>query len=261
MHFLKTTVMGAFALTSLVVAQAPRLAFTRTPTDVTAGQPVTVQYTAQNLAQILRARLSTCTDVLDNAVNGSYTWIPDRSLENASNYALQISQGYEVNYSGLITLSGGNAAAVSSAKSVTSSAQAAASSLTASAVSSIQSVIASYNSSLTNLTAVVSIQTSPPNPPTNTTAVIVVAPSVGTGLPAAPVHNTTIVSPTLTSGSSSGLSSTVTSVVTSSSGASARGSSSSTAASASSTGAAATMAKASTSVLALFVVAAVFFFQ
>ncbi|KAI4855188.1 hypothetical protein E4T45_03382 [Aureobasidium sp. EXF-8846] len=259
MHFLKTTVMGAFALTSLVVAQAPRLAFTRTPTEVTAGQPVTPA-----TITLRKGDPSNLLDVFtltNNAVNGSYTWIPDSSLDNASNYALQISQGYEINYSGLITLSGGNTAAVSSAKSATSSAQAAASSLTASAVSSIQSVIASYNSSLTNLTAVVSIQTSPPNPPTNTTAVVVVAPSVGTGSPVAPVHNTTIVSPTLTSGSSSGSRSTVTSVVTSSSGASARGSSSSTAASASSTGAAATMAKASTPVLALFGVAAVFFFQ
>jgi hypothetical protein len=52
MHFLKTTAMGAFAFASLVVAQAPRLAFTKTPTEVIAGQPVTVQYTAQNLAQV-----------------------------------------------------------------------------------------------------------------------------------------------------------------------------------------------------------------
>lgn len=52
MHFLKTTAIGAFALASLVVAQAPRLAFAKTPTEVTAGQPVIVQYTAQNLAQV-----------------------------------------------------------------------------------------------------------------------------------------------------------------------------------------------------------------
>jgi hypothetical protein len=52
MHFLKTVAVGAFALASIVVAQAPRLAFTKTPTEVTAGQPVTIQYTAQNLAQV-----------------------------------------------------------------------------------------------------------------------------------------------------------------------------------------------------------------
>jgi uncharacterized protein (DUF58 family) len=52
--------MGAFALASLVVAQAPRLAFTRTPTEVTAGQPVTVQYTAQNLAQVRDAICDDC---------------------------------------------------------------------------------------------------------------------------------------------------------------------------------------------------------
>lgn len=52
MHLFKSAVVGAFALASLVVAQAPRLAFTRTPTEVTAGQPVTLQYTAQNLNQV-----------------------------------------------------------------------------------------------------------------------------------------------------------------------------------------------------------------
>ncbi|KAG9629971.1 hypothetical protein KCU64_g17244, partial [Aureobasidium melanogenum] len=267
MYLLKSALVGAFALASLVVAQAPRLAFTRTPTEVTAGQPVTIQYTAQNLSLpatiMLRkgnpSNLQDVSTLTNNALNGSYTWIPDRSLDNASNYALQITQGYEVNYSGMITLTGGNAAAVSSAKSASSLSQAAASSLTASAVSSIESVIASYNSSLTNLTAIVSIQTSPPTPPTNTTAVAIV-PSIGTGSPV--VRNTTIVSPTLTSSSSSsGSRSTVTSVVTSSSGTSARGSSVSTSASASSTGAAANMGQASTPVLALVGVAAIFFFQ
>jgi hypothetical protein len=60
MHFLKTTTIGAFALASLVVAQAPRLAFTKTPTEVTAGQPVTVQYTAQNLAQVRDVMCDDC---------------------------------------------------------------------------------------------------------------------------------------------------------------------------------------------------------
>ncbi|THZ03862.1 hypothetical protein D6C93_02782 [Aureobasidium pullulans] len=267
MHFLKTAAFGAFALASLVVAQAPRLSFTSVPTEVTAGQPVTIQYTSQILTAqkpatiVLRkgdpSDLQDVTTLTNNAINGTYTWIPSKSLANASDYALQIAQGYQVNYSGQITLTGGNAAAVSSAKSASSSAKAAASSLTASAISSIESVIASYNSSLTNLTAIVSIQTSPPTPPANTT-VVVVAPSVGTG---SPIHrNTTIVSPTLTS--SSGISSSSgSSRATSSSGTSTRGSSTSAAASASSTGAAATLAQASTPVLALFAVAAVFFFQ
>ncbi|KAI4746058.1 hypothetical protein E4T50_03626 [Aureobasidium sp. EXF-12298] len=264
MHFLKVVAFAAFALADL---QAPRLAFTRTPTEVIAGKPVGIQYIAQNLAEpatiVLRkgdpTNLMDVSTLTNSALNGTYTWIPDKSLANASDYALQISQGYQINYSGLITLTGGNAAAVSSAKSASSASQASAASLTASAVSSIQSVIASYNSSLTNLTAIVSIQTSPPTPPTNTTAIVIVAPSAGTG--SAAVRNTTIVSPTLTSSSSSGSRSTVTSVVTSSAGTSARGSSSSAAASASSTGAAAAMARASTPVFTLFGVAAVFFFQ
>lgn len=54
MHCFKITAFSAFALASLVVAQAPRLAFTRTPTEVVAGQPVAIQYTAQNLAQVRR---------------------------------------------------------------------------------------------------------------------------------------------------------------------------------------------------------------
>ncbi|CAD0114954.1 unnamed protein product [Aureobasidium uvarum] len=52
MRFLKSVFVGTFALASLVVAQAPRLAFTKTPTQVIAGQPVTIQYTAQNLNQV-----------------------------------------------------------------------------------------------------------------------------------------------------------------------------------------------------------------
>ncbi|CAD0019898.1 unnamed protein product [Aureobasidium pullulans] len=257
MHFLKTAAFGAFALASLVVAQAPRLSFTSVPTEVTAGQPVTIQYTSQILTApaTIVLRKGDPSDLQDVTTLTSKSF--SESLANASDYALQIAQGYQVNYSGQITLTGGNAAAVSSAKSASSSAKAAASSLTASAISSIESVIASYNSSLTNLTAIVSIQTSPPTPPANTT-VVVVAPSVGTG---SPIHrNTTIVSPTLTS--SSGISSSSgSSRATSSSGTSTRGSSTSAAASASSTGAAATLAQASTPVLALFAVAAVFFFQ
>jgi len=52
MHFLKTAAFGAFALASLVVAQAPRLSFTSVPTEVTAGQPVTIQYTSQILTAV-----------------------------------------------------------------------------------------------------------------------------------------------------------------------------------------------------------------
>ncbi|KAG9969734.1 hypothetical protein KCU78_g23942, partial [Aureobasidium melanogenum] len=128
MYLFKSAVVGALALASLVVSQAPRLAFTRTPTEITSGQPVTIQYTAQNLSLpatiMLRkgnpSNLQDVSTLTNNALNGSYTWIPDRSLDNASNYALQITQGYEVNYSGMITLTGGNPAAVSSAKSASS---------------------------------------------------------------------------------------------------------------------------------------------
>jgi hypothetical protein len=49
MHFLKVIAFAAFALAEL---QAPRLAFTRTPTEVIAGQPVGIQYIAQNLAEV-----------------------------------------------------------------------------------------------------------------------------------------------------------------------------------------------------------------
>lgn len=50
MHFVKVIVFAAFALADL---QAPRLAFTRTPTEVIAGQPVGIQYIAQNLAEVI----------------------------------------------------------------------------------------------------------------------------------------------------------------------------------------------------------------
>jgi hypothetical protein len=50
MHFLKVVAFAAFALADL---QAPRLALTRTPTEVIAGQPVGIQYIAQNLAEVI----------------------------------------------------------------------------------------------------------------------------------------------------------------------------------------------------------------
>lgn len=64
MRFLRTAVVGASALTSLVVAQAPRLAFTKTPTSVIAGQPVAIQYTAQNLAQVRDVICADCRIML-----------------------------------------------------------------------------------------------------------------------------------------------------------------------------------------------------
>lgn len=74
--------------------------------------------------------LAQADSLIADATSGTYTWIPDLSLANASDYALEITQGDEMNYSGEFTLTGKNAAAVSAAEAATSSMASAAAALT-----------------------------------------------------------------------------------------------------------------------------------
>lgn len=112
-----TTLVSLSALVSLAAAQ---LQFTFTFTSVTAGQPTNVSYSGDGGAPVtitLRegnpSALSTVGVLTTSATGGSYIWTPDTSLPSASDYALEISQGSTINYSGLITLVGGSAASAS----------------------------------------------------------------------------------------------------------------------------------------------------
>ncbi|KAJ9623516.1 hypothetical protein H2203_005778 [Taxawa tesnikishii (nom. ined.)] len=210
MHFFKTLALGASALASFAAAQSANLGFTSTPTSVKAGTPVTIKYTAENLDSpvtiTLRKgdpnNLSTIGVLTSSATNGTYTWIPADSLADGDDYALQITQGNEINYSGEFSLSGGNASAISSAAAATSSSASAAVALTSSvsrssAIESIQSIIASYNASLASLTASHSANATAVVVVTTTPGVVGTVGTVGAGTGTALPRNTTLVSATL----------------------------------------------------------------
>ncbi|TKX22468.1 hypothetical protein C1H76_5250 [Elsinoe australis] len=199
MHFFSTVAAGAIAFASLAAAQSTVLGFTSVPTSVRAGQAATIRYDAQDLSEPVTITLrkgdaddlDTIQTLTSDATGGNFTWIPADSFENGDDYALQIQQGREINYSGAITLSGANAAAVSSAQAASASLSSVGASLTssfaqASSVSSIQSIIASYNSSLANLTAPV-------------TRPATAVPTASAGNSTSLSRNMTLVTPTLTS--------------------------------------------------------------
>ncbi|EON64295.1 hypothetical protein W97_03526 [Coniosporium apollinis CBS 100218] len=157
-------ILAASAFVGSALAQT-NLALTSVPSEVVAGNTYTITYTAPDLDQpvtiTLRKgdpnNLNTIGELTSDATGGSYTWIPSTSLADGEDYALQITQDNQINYSGLISLSGGNSAAVSSASSASASSSSVLAAITSSAsvasqVSSIESVIASLNSTLAAIT-------------------------------------------------------------------------------------------------------------
>ncbi|KAF4553526.1 Hypothetical protein D9617_6g092570 [Elsinoe fawcettii] len=253
MRFLSTLSASAIALASFAAAQSAVLGFSEVPTSVRAGQPATIRYTAEDLSDPVTITLrkgdaddlDTIQTLTSDATGGNYTWIPANSFENGDDYALQIQQGREINYSGAIRLSGADAAAVSSAQAASASLSSVGAAITssfaqASSVSSIQSIIASYNSSLQNLTAPVTRPASVPS-----------ASGTGTGIP----RNQTLVTPTLTS--------TQVNTASGSAGTGRQGSATGSAPAASSSGAAAhaidAVSKSSPLALVLAVVVGLFF--
>jgi len=205
MHFIKAVALGLSTISGLVTAQSTTLAFTETPASVKAGTPVTIKYASPDnslpatiiLRQGSPDDLNTISVLTSSATNGTYTWIPADSLADASDYALEITQGDSINYSGEFSLSGANPAAVSSAEAATASESAYEASITSSlyassAIASIESVISSYNASLTNLTATTSSRST----------VLPATATLGTGIPMS--RNTTMSGASLTSSKSSG---------------------------------------------------------
>ncbi|GAB7364100.1 hypothetical protein MBLNU230_g4652t1 [Neophaeotheca triangularis] len=114
MFFSKALLAGAFA--AVAYAQSDILTFTSAPDSVTAGEPQTLEYTTDNLdapvtitlRQGEADNLQDVTTLTDSATGGSFTWTPSNDLTDGSNYALQITQGSEVNYFGPFSVSGGS---------------------------------------------------------------------------------------------------------------------------------------------------------
>lgn len=108
----KYFLVGAGLMMSVM---ADYIAFSEWPTSLTAGQPVTLKWTGGSDAPAtITLRKGESTDLHDvqvlssDATNGVFTWTPPADLQNAGDYAFQISQGDEINYTSLLPLSGGS---------------------------------------------------------------------------------------------------------------------------------------------------------
>ncbi|KAK1143214.1 hypothetical protein N8T08_006912 [Aspergillus melleus] len=87
------------------------LAFTKWPTTLRAGEPATVTWTGDiETPATITLRKGSATDLGDvqvlttEAKGGTFTFTPDDSLPGGTDYALQINQPGQVNYSGHLTL-------------------------------------------------------------------------------------------------------------------------------------------------------------
>ncbi|KAF2436622.1 hypothetical protein EJ08DRAFT_655595 [Tothia fuscella] len=155
------SIISLAVFTASAVAE---IAFTSIPDAVEAGKSYTITWTSTDLTTpatiILRAgnsaNLDTIETVTTNALGGSFSWTPATSLPNAGTYALQITQGADINYSKQFPLTGGSNSplptgtvsnAVTSAVGAVSSAL---SSATAAVSSSISSELASASSVLSS---------------------------------------------------------------------------------------------------------------
>ncbi|KAF1346893.1 hypothetical protein BDV97DRAFT_228637 [Delphinella strobiligena] len=115
MYCLKFFAIGALGLVHMVAAQSAVLYFTSVINEASVGLPVAITYNAPNndpativLRQGDSANLATISTLTTSATNGTYTWIPSPSLPPAKDYALQILQDSEINYSAAFTLQASN---------------------------------------------------------------------------------------------------------------------------------------------------------
>ncbi|KAL1879574.1 hypothetical protein Plec18167_004035 [Paecilomyces lecythidis] len=154
-----TSLFAATALITSVVAQG-RVAFTQWPHAVTVGQPATLTWSGgSNSPVTITLKKGDSNDLKDvkvltsDAQGGTFQWTPSPDLTDGSDYAFQITQDGQVNYSGLVTLSGGSvstapvsAAAAASATSIpATTVHSAASSSTLTAAVTSSSTTASTN--------------------------------------------------------------------------------------------------------------------
>ncbi|EPS31511.1 hypothetical protein PDE_06466 [Penicillium oxalicum 114-2] len=105
-----TSFLAASAsLFAVVYANAP-LAFTAWPSDIQAGKPVTLTWEggAPDQPVTLMLRKGASTDLQDVQIitaqgrDGTFTWTPGDNVKAGEDYAFQITQGGERNYSALL---------------------------------------------------------------------------------------------------------------------------------------------------------------
>ena len=123
--FMKALIWGALA--ALAAAQSKVLTFTHVPNPVTDGQPQAITYTTNDTLHpvtiILRkgvtTDLTTVEVLTDNSYGGQYIWKPAVSLPDGDDYALEITQGTQINYYGPFIVQGANPKSVSAASKST----------------------------------------------------------------------------------------------------------------------------------------------
>lgn len=108
----KYLILGAGLLASVI---ADGISFSEWPASLTAGQSVTLKWVGGTDAPAtITLRKGASTDLqdvevlTDNAANGEFSWTPPADLQNSNDYAFQISQGDDVNYTALLPLTGGS---------------------------------------------------------------------------------------------------------------------------------------------------------
>ncbi|KAL4916662.1 hypothetical protein BDW62DRAFT_202485 [Aspergillus aurantiobrunneus] len=108
MHLLKP-LLATWAC--LVQVSLAGVSFTKWPTTVYTGRPATLRWKGDPSAPAtitLRKgpsdNLKTLKVLTTQAGGGSFTWVPEESLSDGSDYALQIEQHGSVNYSGQVTV-------------------------------------------------------------------------------------------------------------------------------------------------------------
>ncbi|RDI89581.1 hypothetical protein Vi05172_g11 [Venturia inaequalis] len=165
MYMLKSVVSVA-VFAAAAIAQSTNLAFTSfPPTTVAAGSPITLTWIGGDSTAPVTITLKkgVSTDLKDvgvvtsTATGGSYTWTPDTTIANGADYALSISQGSVINYTGQFSVTGGSTAAATTSSSSSSSSASASSSVTSS------STAASSHASITSAAAAISTTASSSN--------------------------------------------------------------------------------------------------
>ncbi|KAE9961241.1 hypothetical protein BLS_002929 [Venturia inaequalis] len=163
MYMLKSVVSVA-VFAAAAIAQSTNLAFTSfPPTTVAAGSPITLTWIGGDSTAPVTITLKkgVSTDLKDvgvvtsTATGGSYTWTPDTTIANGADYALSISQGSVINYTGQFSVTGGSTAAATTSSS--------SSSASASSSATSSSAAASSHASITSAAAAISTTASSSN--------------------------------------------------------------------------------------------------
>lgn len=157
MRFTQTLFAGA----ALVAAAMAQLAINDFPASVEAGESYTITYSGGEenapttfiLRQGANENLDTITTLTTSATGGSFTWVVDDSLVDATDYALEIQQeGSEPNFIGPIALTGGETASATPSPTATVSASVTGSDRSSSTVSGSISLTTGLNGTISSAT-------------------------------------------------------------------------------------------------------------